>query len=98
MTRIQAREQRAEANARRRHAEALCAWDFLTNGDLRGEHATRCVRPAGVVCSREYDPGPAPDDERLYETSALGTLWGLNDRAAWQLAGWNVRKRRRGSA
>lgn len=97
MTRAEARKQRADRVERRRHAEALCAWDFLTNGDLRGEHAKRCVRPAGVLCSRDYDPGPVPEDERLYEGSALGTLWGLNDFAAWQLAGWNVR-RRKGSA
>jgi hypothetical protein len=91
MTRDQARKQRAEAVARRRHAEALCAWDFLTNADLRGEHAKRCVRPGGVLCSRDYDPGPKPEDERLYEGAALGTLWGLNDLGAWQLAGWNLK-------
>ena len=64
-----------------------------TNGDLRGEHAKRCVRPAGVLCSRVYDPGMRPEDERLYEHSALGTLWGLNDIAAWQLAGWDIKRR-----
>jgi hypothetical protein len=94
VTRAEARKQRASSVARRRHAEALCAWDFLTRGDLHGEHAKRCVRPGGVVCSRLYDPGPAPDDERLYEGAALGTLWGLNDLASWQLAGWNVRRGR----
>ena len=94
MTRADARKQRAKAAESRRHAEARCAWDFLTNGDLHGEHAKRCVRPGGVVCSRFYDPGPVPDDERLYEHSALGTLWGLNDSAAWQLAGWSVKRRR----
>lgn len=93
MTRTEARKQRADRAAKRRHAEALCAWDFLTNGDLRGEHAKRCVRPAGVLCSRVYDPGPRPDDERLYAGSALGTLWGLNDIAAWQLAGWDIKRR-----
>jgi len=94
MTRAEARKQRALAHDRRRDAEALCAWDFLTNGDLRGEHAARCVRPAGVLCSRDYDPGSKPEDERLYEASALGTLWGLNDLGAWQLAGWNVKRRK----
>lgn len=94
MTRTEARAQRADAVARRRDAEALCAWDYLTNGDTRGVHAERCVRPAGVVCSREYDPGPVPEDERLYEGAALGTLWGLNSVAAWQLAGWDITRRR----
>jgi hypothetical protein len=95
VTREQARRQRAEAAASRRSAEALCAWDFLTRG-VDG-HESRCVRPAGVVCSREYDPGPVPDDERLYERAELGSLWGLNDSAAWQLAGWDVRRRRKAS-
>lgn len=94
MTQSQAKQQRADRIERRRNAEALCAWDFLVNGDLRGEHAAKCVRPAGVVCSREYDPGPVPDDEKLYEGAALGTLWGLNSIAAWQLAGWDITRRR----
>ena len=94
MTPTQARQQRAADVDRRRHAEALCAWDFLVNGDLRGVHANRCVRPAGVVCSREYDPGPPPRKRRLYEASALGTLWGMNDIAAWQLAGWDITRPR----
>lgn len=93
MTQQEARAQRAEAVARRRNEEALCAWDFLTNGDLRGEHSARCVRPGGMLCSRTYDPGPVPDDERMYEGSALGTLWGLNTIAAWQLAGWTLQRR-----
>ena len=93
MDRAQARKQRAERVARRRDAEALCAWDFLTRG--ADGHEARCVRPGGVVCSREYDPGPVPEDERLYEGAALGTLWGLNTMAAWQLAGWDVKPRRR---
>jgi hypothetical protein len=95
MTRGEARAQRAKAAANRRHAEALCAWDFLTRGDLHGEHAKRCVRPGGVVCSRSYDPGPVPEKERLYRGAEMGTLWGLNDIAAWQLAGWDVTSRRR---
>lgn len=94
MTRAEARKQRATAAENRRYAEALCAWDYLVHGDTLGEHAKRCVRPGGVVCSRDYDPGPPPEDERLYEGSALGTLWGMNRIAAWQLAGWNVKRRR----
>jgi hypothetical protein len=94
MTPAQAKQQRADRIERRRDAEALCAWDFLTNGDLRGAHADRCVRPAGLLCSRDYDPGPPPEDERMYDGAALGTLWGLNDTAAWQLAGWNITRRR----
>jgi hypothetical protein len=30
----------------------------------------------------------------MYDGAALGTLWGLNDTAAWQLAGWNITRRR----
>lgn len=93
MTRTEARAQRAEDAAKRRNADALCAWDFLTHG-VDG-HEARCRRPGGVVCSREYDPGPVPEDERLYEGAALGTLWGLNTTAVWQLAGWDVKTRRR---
>ena len=93
MTREQARAQRAERVAKRRLDEARCAWDFLVHGDLRGVHEDRCVRPGGVSCSRDYDPGPKPEDERLYEGAALGTLWGLNDIAAWQLAGWTITRR-----
>ena len=93
MTREQARAQRAEDAAKRRNADALCAWDFLTNG--HDGHEDRCRRPGGVVCSREYDPGPVPEDERLYEGAEMGTLWGLNTTAAWQLAGWDVKTRRR---
>ena len=90
MNRDQARRQRAVAAENRDHRAALCAWDFLT----RPDHESRCIRPRGVLCSRDYDPGPVPDDERLYEGAALGTLWGLNDFAVWQLAGWNITRRR----
>jgi hypothetical protein len=90
-----ARAAHAERVSRRRLDEARCAWEFLVFGDTRGAHADVCIRPAGVLCSREYDPGPPPEDERLYEHSALGALWGLNDNEAWQLAGWNVKRRKR---
>jgi hypothetical protein len=91
MTRTEARAQRAAAVERRRYQAALCAWDFLTKPD----HDARCIRPGGVSCSRTYDPGPVPENERLYEGAALGTLWGLNSIAAWQLAGWDITSRRR---
>ena len=90
MTRDEARRQRAAEITRQRGDAALCAWDFLT----RPGHENRCVKPGGVLCSRDYDPGPKPEDERLYEGSALGALWGMNEIAVWQLAGWNVRRRR----
>jgi hypothetical protein len=95
-TAAEARVARANAVTRRRNDEALCALDFLTWGDTRGAHEKRCIRPAGLVCSREYDPGPVPEDEKMYEGTALGSLWGLNgvdeDPFAWQLAGWNIRR------
>jgi len=87
-----ARARRAEANEKRRRDEALCAWDFLTWGDERGTHADICIRPAGLVCSRDYYPGEAPDP-KLYKDTELGTLFGYNTRAAWQLAGWNLKGR-----
>ena len=46
------------------------------------------------ACSRDYNPGPQPEDEKLYRGSALGVLWGLNEDEAWQLAGWNITRRR----
>lgn len=88
----EARVARANEIERRRNRERLCILDFLTWGDMQGAHSARCVRPAGLVCSRDYNPGPPPEDEAMYEDSALGVLWGLNDREAWQLAGWNIRR------
>jgi len=95
----QARAQRAEAVAKRRRDEALCVWDFLTWGDTGKEpHAAFCIRPAGLVCSRDYHPGPMPEDEKLYEGTGIGSLFGLNgterDPHAWQLAGWNITRRK----
>lgn len=98
MTPEEARVARASAVERRRNRERLCILDFLTWGDSQGRHADRCVRPAGQVCSRDYNPGPAPEDEAMYEGTPLGSLWGLNgtrqDPYAWQLAGWNVTRRK----
>lgn len=92
MTAAQAQQQRASRVAARRLDEARCAWDFVVHGEEG--HEEHCVRPAGLVCSREYDPGPAPEDVQLYKDTGLGTLWGLNETEAWQLAGWNVKRRR----
>lgn len=100
----EAREQRARRNDRLRNDEALCVLDFLTWADEQGAHVKRCVytvkdngHPDMPVCSREYDPGPPPEDEKLYEGTGIGTLFGLNgdgfDPHAWQLAGWNVTRR-----
>jgi len=44
------------------------------------------------ACSRDYDPGPPPENEKLYEGSALLTLW-EDTPQSWQLAGWNVKRR-----
>jgi hypothetical protein len=96
MTPLEARAQRAKAHERQRNDARLCALDFLTWGDMQGVHAKRCVHAgtAVPVCSRDYNPGPVPEDERLYEGSALGVLWGLNEAEAWQLAGWNITRRK----
>ncbi len=99
---LDARDKRRERLERRRLDEARCAWDFLFHGDTRGEHAADCVYvERGLpACSREYHPGPKPEDENLYKNTPLGVLWGLNDPAplgdpyAWQLAGWNVTRRK----
>jgi hypothetical protein len=92
----EARAARSKTNERRRNDERLCALDFLTWGDMQGIHAKRCVYRGTrlPVCSRDYNPGPPPEDEKLYEGSALGVLWGLNDNEAWQLAGWNITRRK----
>jgi hypothetical protein len=96
LTPAEARTARAKAVERRRNDERLCALDFLTWGDTQGVHAKRCIH-AGTstpVCSREYNPGPVPEDEAMYEDADIGALWGLNNRQAWQLAGWNVTRRK----
>jgi hypothetical protein len=93
MTREAARQRRANDVAKRRAAEVACAADFLRSGDTIGFHAKRCVFGVGDACCRQYDPGPVPDDVRLYEGTSLGALWGLNTLQAWQLAGWNIIRR-----
>lgn len=63
--------------------EQDCAWRFL--------HETPhddCV--FAVPCSRDYDPGPPPADEKLYAGSALMALWSDDPKHAGQLAGWNI--------
>jgi hypothetical protein len=101
MTAAEARAQRFARIDRIRGDQRACAFDFLVNGDDRGLHAKRCVY-AGTstpTCDREYDPGPAPDDIRLYEGSELGALWGVStaEGAVATLAalrsGWNIKKR-----
>ena len=96
-----ARAQRAERLDRIQGEQRACAFDFLVNGDERGIHAKRCVWPKyGLpACSREYDPGPAPEDIRLYEGSELGALWGIStaEGAVATLAalrsGWSIKRR-----
>ena len=97
MTRAEVQAQNAARQQRRREDEALCALDFLTWGDEQGDHHKRCLRPAGIVCSRDYHPGPPPDDTKLYEGSALGALWGLPGSpsvldSSWP--GWNLKRRK----
>ncbi len=87
---IRAKTARAERLSRQRLDEARCAWEF----SIKGEPHEGCVYETRGLprCSRDYDPGPPPEDEKLYEGSALLTLW-ENTPHAWQLAGWNVRRR-----
>ena len=96
MNATEAREQRAKRLATRRQDERLCALDFLTWGDEQGIHAKRCIHKGTdvPVCSRDYHPGPMPEDERLYEGTGIGTLFGLGTSQSWQLAGWNVTRRK----
>ena len=83
---------RARAQKLARESTA-CAARFYWEGR---DH--ECSRPYGVECSRTYDPGPAPDDERLYVNTPLGVLWGLTDidydrgKNPWhaELAGWTL--------
>lgn len=101
MPALDARAQRETRLARLREEQRACALDFLVNGDARGIHAKRCVWPQlGLpACSREYDPGPAPDDIRLYEGSELGALWGINTSGGVTAklqalrAGWRIKQR-----
>lgn len=85
-----ARVARAEAASRRRLDEARCAWEFVYHGEPHND----CVYEAHDLprCSRDYDPGPMPEDEKLYEGSALLTLW-EDTPQSWQLAGWNIGRR-----
>lgn len=100
MTPAEARTARAKRLERRREDERLCALDFLTWGDEQGVHAKRCIHKGTTTptCSREYHPGPMPVDEKMYEGTGIGTLFGLNghdrDPHAWQLAGWNITRRK----
>jgi hypothetical protein len=82
--------------------QRACAFDFLVNGDERGLHVKRCVWPkyGQPACSREYDPGPAPDDVKLYEGSQLGVLWGITPNPENVVAlmqatrrGWTIKPR-----
>lgn len=86
-----ARAARFEAAARRRLDDARCAWEFV----YRGEPHDDCVFEARGEprCSRDYDPGPPPENERLYAGSALMALWEDDPRHAWQLAGWNITRK-----
>lgn len=99
MTGREARWQRAVEVQRTRMSQAACASDFLRRGDTVGEHAKRCVHGAGDPCSRDYDPYPVreavPVEKKLYENTGIGTLYGWATVGAWQLAGWNVRRRTR---
>lgn len=86
------REKHAERVSRIRLDEARCAWEFLYHGE---PHAECIFADRGEPrCSRDYDPGPPPEDEELYAGSALMTLW---ENTPWSadLAGWNVRGRTR---
>lgn len=103
MNATEAREQRAKALARRREDERLCALDFLTWGDQHGSHAKRCVHAdtSTPTCSFDYNPGPVPDDEKLYQGTALGALWsqpstseGAVALLAALRAGWNITRRK----
>jgi hypothetical protein len=95
VTHAEAQAQRAKRIAQRRQDEALCALDFLTWGDEQGIHEKRCVYrgTSTPTCSRDYNPGPMPD-EKMYEGTGIGTLFGLGQTHAWQLAGWNLTQRK----
>jgi hypothetical protein len=92
-----ARAARFDRARTRRLDEARCAWEFLIHGDTRGVHADDCVFAARgePACSRDYDPGTPPEDEKMYAHTGIGTLYGWNTNEAWQLAGWNVKGRGR---
>jgi len=92
LTALAARAQRAAEVEHRRAAEAACALDFLVYGDgdapaevlglpvTRVTHADRCIFGPADACSRRYDPRPyaeAEPDQKMYEGTAIGALYGL---------------------
>jgi len=89
-THEKARAARADGVERRRLDEARCAWEFV----YRGEPHEDCVFEARGEprCSRDYDPGPPPTDEKLYEGSALLSLW-EDTPWSYEMAGWNIKRR-----
>lgn len=73
--------------AKRRALEIVDAADFL----LRGEAEHQCA--LDPPCTRDYEPGERPADERMYRGTGIGALFGLGgEQHLWQLAGWNVRR------
>jgi hypothetical protein len=99
MTPQEARRLRLVDAVNKRNAQRACAADFLRRGDTVGVHAKRCVFGAKDPCRREYDPCPVPeatpDDRRMFERTGIGTIYGWNSSQAWQLAGWNITRRKR---
>ena len=103
MNRTEAREARAKRLVRRREDERLCALDFLTWGDEHGVHAKKCIHrdTSTPTCSFDYNPGPAPEDEKLYRGTALAALWAQPSTSEAVVAllharraGWNITRRK----
>ena len=101
MTPKDAKFQRIKRALDQRTAQRACAADFLRHGDEVGIHAKRCVFGKADSCRREYDPCPVPEatpDPTEYRGTGIGSVYGMNgdtDPHAWQLAGWNITRRRR---
>lgn len=98
---VKARAKHDAELVQRRQNERYDALDFLINGDLDGRHEKRCVYAlrGQEPCSRDYNPTPYADavpDPNLYANTGIGALYGFDGTEGflWQLAGWNLKRRR----
>lgn len=96
-----ARKRHAHAVAQQRKAEKEDALDFLMGGDFDNRHTDNCIHAVdgGEPCSRNYNPAPYKEstpNPQQYAGTGIGALYGFegSERFYWELAGWNITKRR----
>jgi hypothetical protein len=99
---LKSRLARLDEQRARRQRQVISAYHFLVTGSPQGNG----VRPPwGDEWNRDYNPGPAPDDQEFYLGTGVGLLYGIEDedhrydpRMAATLAGWNIVRGRKGRA